>query len=145
MSNLSNSFIYSNVSLIAETKDQTGGSYNVNARSSNSPLEIAFRAAPVDSLLHFDGHTSNSPARLTLDSTYEGSFSLRTGSWFSTTVERRNEHEEDPAGKDRKRSLEYHTIRRGTADGHVLWSPSERKELGTVVLTTSNSPVALYL
>lgn len=141
----SNGFIHSNVSLVADTKDSTGGSYNVIAHSSNSPIDVTFPSAPVDSLLHVDGHTSNSPARLTLDSAYEGTFSLQTGSWFPTTVERRNEQEEDPAGKDRKRDLQFRSIRRGFTEGKVAWSPSDRKEVGTAVLTTSNSPVALYL
>ncbi|KIP08916.1 hypothetical protein PHLGIDRAFT_103532, partial [Phlebiopsis gigantea 11061_1 CR5-6] len=97
----SNAHIQSNVSLIAETKDITGGKFDVVARSSNGPVDVKFVTAPVDSVLHADVHTSNSPARLTLDPTYEGSFSLHTGAWFPTTVQQLNEDEEDPAGKDR--------------------------------------------
>ncbi|KIP08924.1 hypothetical protein PHLGIDRAFT_34702 [Phlebiopsis gigantea 11061_1 CR5-6] len=141
----SNGYIHSNVSLVAETKGNTGGKFNVVARSSNSPVDVKFDAAPIDSVLHVDVHTSNSPARLTLDPTYEGSFSLHTGAWFPTTVQQLNEDEEDPAGKDRKRILELRTIRRGSTEGSVAWTPSEREELGTAVLTSSNSPVALYL
>lgn len=139
------SYIHSNVSLVAETKGNTGGKFNVVARSSNSPVDVKFDTAPIDSVLHVDVHTSNSPARLTLHPTFEGSFSLHTGAWFPTTVQQRNEDEEDPAGKDRKRTLELRTIRRGSTEGSVAWTPSEREELGTAVLTSSNSPVALYL
>lgn len=140
-------FIYSNVSLIADTHDETGGSFDVIAETSNSPVELNFTTAPVDSLLHLDARSSNSPVRATLDNTYEGSFALRTSSWFPVQVEVADKDAKDPVGRGRKRQVEMHSIRRGIAEGKAVWTPSEEeeKELGRVTLTTSNSPVALYL
>ena len=140
----SSSPLHSNISLIAATDNETGGSFRVFTKTSNSPLNVNFTSAPVDSLLHFDGATSNSPAHLSLHSTYEGSFALRSSAFFQPRVEAR-EDVEDPAGKGRRRNVEIRSIRRGTTEGKVTWESSGDRELGNVELRTSNMPVTLAL
>ena len=103
-----------------------------------------FTSAPVNSLLHYSGATSNSPAHLGLHSTYEGTFALRSSAFFQPRVEAR-EDVEDPAGKGRRRNVEIRSIRRGTAAGKVTWEPEKERELGSVELRSSNMPVVLVL
>lgn len=133
-----------NISLIATTDNETGGSFRVLARTYNSPIYFNFNSAPVNSLLHVDGATSNSPAYLNLHSTYEGSFELQ-GSTFVQPRVNASEGIEDPAGKGRKRNVEVHNIRRGTVEGEVTWEPSEGRKLGSAKLSSRNSPVVLAL
>ncbi|EKM51556.1 uncharacterized protein PHACADRAFT_150026 [Phanerochaete carnosa HHB-10118-sp] len=137
--------LYSNFSLISTTKSENGGSFRVNTKTINSPLNVNFTSAPVDSLLHFKGATSNSPAYVSLHSTYEGSFTLRSSSLLQPRIEQR-EDVEDPAGKDRRRNVEIYSIRRGIAEGKVTWVPAEtEKVLGSVGLRSSNMPVVLVV
>lgn len=134
-----------NVSLIADTDDEAGGAFRVDAKTSNSPVELRVPTAPVDSQLNLRVHTANGPARVALHNTFEGRFRLQTGVWWATSVERADEHEADPAGKGRRRRVEFSSIRRGVTEGTARWVPAEERELGVVEVTTSNSPIALVL
>jgi hypothetical protein len=142
--NHSCSVLHSNFTLVADTDDQIGGAFNVSARTSNSPLNIGFNAAPVDSRLHLDARTSNSPARVSLHPTFEGAFELATGRWFTHHVEER-EDVEDPAGKGRKRYVVLTLVRPGMGRGTVSWGSPNDHGPGKVTLRTSNSPVALVV
>ena len=80
-----------------------------------------------------------------LDLTYEGTFFLRTSTWFPINVRGDNDVE-DPAGRDRTRTVEVTSVSRGKTEGKVEWVPAEEdKQLGSFVLTTSNSPISLSL
>ena len=138
------SIIKTNLTLIATTDDHSGGAYKVSTKTSNSPLDLVFLDAPVDSLLHFDAQTSNSPARAALHPTFEGGFKVETGAWFRTDVETRDGIE-DPAGKGRERSVKIHSVRRGIVEGTARWVPSEDRVLGSASVKTSNSPVHLIV
>lgn len=138
------SVIGSNLTLLSAADDHTGGKFKVNARTSNSPLEVSYFSAPVDSVLNFEGHTSNSPARVVAHKTFEGSFFLRSSTWFPVTVDH-DDTVEDPAGKGRQRSVQVNKVSRGVTEGTVAWLPTEEKEVGSIVLTSSNSPVHLAL
>ena len=116
----------------------------MNTRTSNSPLAVAFSEAPVDSVLRFEGHTSNSPAKAVAHRTFEGDFFLRTSSWFPVNLDH-DDTVEDPAGKGRKRDFALKRVNKGTSEGTVKWLPAETRELGSIVLTTSNSPISLKL
>lgn len=136
--------MFANVTLVSTAEGHTGGNFKVSTHTSNSPLNTTFLDAPVDSVLDFEGHASNSPAYARTHPTFEGEFHLRTSAWFPVTVQA-DEGVEDPAGKDRKRIFELRKVNRGTAEGNVKWLPEEEKTLGKVVLTTSNSPISLNL
>lgn len=140
----SNSPLRTNISMIATTDDEDGSAFNVLAHTSNSPLHVAFVSAPVDSLLHFDGATSNSPAHAALHATYEGAFTLRGSTFFQPRVEQRADVE-DPTGAGRKRNVLVRSVARGVVQGDVYWEGDKDKALGSVQLRSSNMPVTLLV
>ncbi|KAH9948010.1 hypothetical protein B0H21DRAFT_735738 [Amylocystis lapponica] len=140
----SNSPIGSNISLVSGADDGTGGSFHVLATTSNSPLAIAFPVSPVDSILHFTAHTSNSPARAVLHKTFEGAFSLKSSPWFGSVVNADNDAE-DPAGRGRRRVVDVQRVSRGVVEGSARWSPAQENQRGWVEVTTSNMGVTLDL
>lgn len=100
-----------------------------------------YDTSPVDSILHYKGDTSNSPATVTLHSAYEGSFKLES-SVMSPIIDRGNA--EDPSGKGRRRTIDIHRTGRSIASGEIYWG-SAKKETGNVVIRTSNSPAKIRL
>ncbi|KAJ3531475.1 hypothetical protein NM688_g7570 [Phlebia brevispora] len=110
--------ISSNITLLSSTGDHMGGRFNVTVTSSNSPLDITYADAPVDSVLTFRGHTSNSPAQLTLHETFEGDVALHTTAWFPITADY-DDTVEDPAGRDRSRKSTLGAVVRGNSYGKV--------------------------
>ena len=91
--------IDSEVTLQSTAASSTGGTFDVSARTSNSPLSLTVVDAPVEHALALNAHTSNSPARVTLHPTYEGAFDVRSSRWFRSTVEWDAEAA-DPAGRE---------------------------------------------
>ncbi|GJE88415.1 hypothetical protein PsYK624_044980 [Phanerochaete sordida] len=140
----SNSPLNANISLVSTSDKATGGSFNIVTHTSNSPLSVNFTTSPVDSLLHFSGSTSNSPAHVALDAAYEGSFALHGARFFPPRVEERT-GVADPAGKDRTRTVAVKSIVRGVVDGEVTWDPSENRQFGSVELRSSNMPIVLVV
>jgi hypothetical protein len=125
----SNAPLTSNLTLLSES---TGGKFLVSTETSNSPLEVRFAEAPVDSVLHFAGGTSNSPAYAQLDPTYEGRFHLQS-SIFKPRVDVLP-NVQDPKGEHRERKVEFSRVGKEVA-GTVRWAGDEGK--GTVELKTS--------
>lgn len=132
------------MSLASTTKSGTGGSFDLAVKSSNAPVNIETVKSPVDSVLHLHASTSNAALTAKTHPTYEGAFSIRTSS-FSNAVVRMDEEQDDPAGKGRKRSLEIRSVRKGTNEGNVTWPPIDDREMGSINLSTSNSPAYLLL
>ncbi|GLB37340.1 putative expressed protein [Lyophyllum shimeji] len=120
--------------------NQQGGRYLVAATTSNSPLAVKFQTSPLDSTLKLVAGTSNSPALVSLDPAYEGTFSLSTSN-YSPLLNRRTV--EDPSGKGRKRVVQARNYSRGVLKGSVSWSA--RAGSGTVEVKSSNSSVTLEL
>ena len=135
--------IDSSVYLQSNTSSATGGKYDVLARTSNGPLDLSVLDAPVDHTLTLDAQTSNVGARVSLHKTFEGSFDLQSSRWFRPTVEW-DQDVEDPAGKDRTRSVEFHSIRGGSAQGNAWWEKGNENK-GSAKVVTSNAPVRLQL
>lgn len=80
---------------------------------------------------------------MTLHPAYEGTFALRSSN-LNPRVEQGRPA--DPAGKDRKRTVDVRTIARNNVYGKVYWKASSaRKEESYVKVTTSNSPAVLRL
>ncbi|KIM36769.1 hypothetical protein M413DRAFT_13744 [Hebeloma cylindrosporum] len=139
----SNSPLKALVSLTSAS--DVGGAFNVTATTSNGPLGVGFPASPVDSKLILSAKTSNSPLAVSLNPAYEGSFNLRTSSWFKAEA---NVDKEvvDPSGKDRKRNVVIKDVGRGSLSGSVNWEGEEGREIeGSVDLSTSNFHVRVEL
>lgn len=115
----------------------------MSTSTSNSPLDVTFPAAPVDSKLHYDGRTSNSPARVSLNPAYEGTFDVKT-SIFSASIKVDNTVQ-DPKGEDRKRQVVSRSIRGRQVTGYVRWYDEDVGNLGSVKLRSSNMPAELSL
>ncbi|KAI0087035.1 hypothetical protein BDY19DRAFT_995456 [Irpex rosettiformis] len=128
--------------LTSTAADQKQGSFNVDVQTSNSPLDVKFNDAPVDSRVTFIGKTSNSHALATLHETFEGKFSVSTGRWFEAGVH--VEKKEDPSGKGRERHVSQIGSHRGHAEGKAFWGDADILGPGYAELTTSNSPAHLY-
>jgi len=140
-----NSPIRSSISLVSLTEDQTGGSFDVAATTSNGPIDIIYPSAPVNSTLTFSGHSSNSPVHATLHKAYEGSFDLATSFWAQPSV-RYDDGAEDPSGAGRRRIVETSVVQKGHAAGRVYWEgPGARKDAGSMKLSTSNAGISLVL
>lgn len=135
--------ITSNLTLLSSADNHTGGKFKVTVATSNGPVNITTTGAPVGSILNLEGHTSNAPANARVHETYEGTFFLRSS---AATVDY-DDTIEDPAGEGRKRIVYSNEVSRKPAytEGTVRWLPTEQKELGSIVLTTSDSPVHLAL
>lgn len=137
----SNSRISSRVSLLTthDLRPQPkGGHFKVRATSSNGRLEVGFPTSPIDSLLDFEGKTSNSVADVSLHAAYEGSFLLTS----SGSVALDNEHAADPTGKGRYRTVSTTQKTRNSIEGLVFWGHEwnhhDSSETGRAVVTTSN-------
>lgn len=134
----SNGPVYGNISLLATTKDHTGGKFLVDAFTNNSPLHIGFADAPVDSTLRFVGLTTHSPALAVMHPTFQGDFLVKS-SLFGPKVDI-TQGLEDPKGEDRTRTVEASKVGNQIV-GKVFWGSEEESkdafghaELGSTLL-----------
>ncbi|KAF9445068.1 hypothetical protein P691DRAFT_735594 [Macrolepiota fuliginosa MF-IS2] len=123
-------------------KKSTVTNFDVTGATSNSPLNIAFDDAPLNSILAFRASTSNSPAEVTLHPTFEGHFSLQS-SLFSPVVHR-SPSVEDPAGKGRRRYIRFGNVR-NYVSGDVSWGSEDAEGRGEADIRSSNARVTLNL
>jgi len=121
----SNSPVYGNISLLATTKDHTGGKFAVDAFTSNSPLHIGFADAPVDSNLRFIGLTSNSPTIAIMHPTFQGDFLVKS-TLFGPKVDI-TEGLKDPKGEDRTRTVDASKVGKQIV-GKVFWGSEEESK-----------------
>ncbi|KII95591.1 hypothetical protein PLICRDRAFT_129440 [Plicaturopsis crispa FD-325 SS-3] len=112
--------------------------YAVNVATTNAALTVNYLEQPLDSVLAFDGRTSNGPASALLPPAYEGSFALTSSGKYPRVEE---ERVRDPAGLGRGRSVEQRMLAR-TLSGNIWWG-DRRKTQGLVTLKTTNSPASL--
>ena len=127
----SNAPVCGNLSLVATTKDHSGGKFLVDAFTSHSPLHVGFADAPVDSILHFTGLTSLFPAFASLHPTYQGDLRV-TSTLFGPKVEV-NKDVKDPKGENRTRTVDLSEGRREIT-GKVFWGSEEADAFGHVEL-----------
>ncbi|KAF4598791.1 hypothetical protein EYR38_007199 [Pleurotus pulmonarius] len=137
----SNGQIRSSISLLKDTEGSSGGVYDVEAFTSNAPLDINFPTAPVDSTLSLDAKTSNGGAEVSLHPTYEGRFEL-VSSLFAPSVEK--SAVSDPSGRGRERTIQYTSLNKGILSGNVQWTGSDESD-GRVLVKSSNAKVTLKL
>ncbi|KAG8692154.1 hypothetical protein FRC08_009980 [Ceratobasidium sp. 394] len=141
--------VVSRISLLT-THDQRpqpkGGHFSVRTSTTNGQLNVKFPTTPVDSLLDFDGRTSNSPADVSLHAAYEGSFLIKTS---SASAEVDNEHARDPSGKGRYRTITTTKSSKSEIKGKIFWGyekdHEEGAETGRAVIQTTNGWARLRL
>ncbi|KAI0305350.1 hypothetical protein B0F90DRAFT_1815577 [Multifurca ochricompacta] len=106
-------------------RTSNSGGFVVSAQTSNSPLDVKFSDHAADATLKLDARTSNSPAKVHLHPSFEGTFKLRT-SIFGVNVNP-DVKVEDPAGRGRKRRVNVKTIGRGAriVHGDAAWVSEE--------------------
>ena len=131
------------MTLQSTTASSTGVTFGVSAHTSNAPLALTVVDAPLEHTLALNARTSNSPARVTLHTTYEGTFEARSSRWFRPTVEWDAEAK-DPAGEGRNRRVQVRRVRGESVEGSAAWAEGG-EERGHVVVETSNSPLRLKL
>ncbi|KAF7352086.1 hypothetical protein MVEN_01171400 [Mycena venus] len=93
---------------------------------------------PVDSALNLMARTSNAAAEVHLHPAYQGFFRVSTSAHFVPSVTQVDESGED------KRQIEYSAVRGREVHGYV-YLKEKNKELGRVVLSTSNAPAELFV
>ncbi|KAI0249770.1 hypothetical protein BJV78DRAFT_1129034 [Lactifluus subvellereus] len=141
-----NSPLVADLSLFSTHENKTSGAFVVNTHTSNSPLEVDFLDQAPDSLLKFDAHTRNAPARVRLHPSFEGRFELKTS--ILPSVVTPDDDVEDPAGRGRKRTVNV-TVGHGAwiVHGDAAWVPEdpELAPAGKVKVSTRNAPLLLQL
>ena len=124
-----------------DSSQSTGGSFNVNTRTSNKALSITYDASPFDSILRHKAQTSNSPATVHLHSAYEGPFSFRSSNIPPSIIDN---HVSDPSGQGRPRSVNIFRTRDHTM-GKVYWGSDKQLDGANVDISSSNSRAQLIL
>ncbi len=130
------------MSLISNTSSASEGNFHVVGRTSNAPLSLTFVDAPVDSSLSLAASTSNSPARVVLHKTYEGTFDLASSLVFRPEVEWSPVN--DPTERDRHRRVRLDATKGTRVHGGVSWEEGG-EDRGSAVIETTNSPLRLVL
>ncbi|KAJ3535088.1 hypothetical protein NM688_g7029 [Phlebia brevispora] len=143
----SNSPITAQISLVSALQGGTGSSFKTTTKTTNGPLNVSFLTAPLDSVLQFEGSTSNAPASAAMHYTYEGDIYLSSGGLFAPKI-MADESSQDPAGRGRQRTVQltsFNPANRGTLEAKVRWGAEGGRPLGSVEMSTSNSPITLTL
>ncbi|KIP08995.1 hypothetical protein PHLGIDRAFT_126598 [Phlebiopsis gigantea 11061_1 CR5-6] len=137
----SNRQIISAVNLVSNlptVRYRSGGSFNIEANTSNARLALDFPTAPVDSVVNVLARTSNMKATINMHPTWEGEFQVTTSNEMVAVY---NSHPADPSGKGReKRVTAVGSWQK--SEGVVLWDGTY---MGSLRLHTSNAPVELYV
>ncbi|KAH7883256.1 hypothetical protein F5I97DRAFT_215751 [Phlebopus sp. FC_14] len=124
------------------TPSGMGGAFDVNARTLNAPVVMAYTSSPVDSILRSMASTLNSPARMTLPAAFEGEFELESRH-AEPSVEQRSM--EDPTGQGRHRRVNQSSL----ADrllGSTRWTDvATGHKTSKATVKTSNSPAQLVI
>ncbi|EMD33258.1 hypothetical protein CERSUDRAFT_118300 [Gelatoporia subvermispora B] len=139
----SNSRIDTIIELNSTSANGTDGTFTVDARTSNAPIDVSTRSAPVGHALALTAETSNSPVTVALSPTWEGTFDVRTSSLFTSSVDVHTDIP-DPAGQGRIRRAFVRGVTRGHVEGFAEWEEG-RRTVGRVNIGTSNSPLKLYV
>uniref|UniRef100_A0A8H7Y943 Uncharacterized protein n=1 Tax=Psilocybe cubensis TaxID=181762 RepID=A0A8H7Y943_PSICU len=132
----SNAAIDANINLFSSSG--SGGTFTVNAETSNQPLKIAFPNAPSGSTLDLQASTQNGQASVILDAAYAGSFDVQTSAFEDAKV---NVVRPNVDG----RHVNFSGEGRGETAGTVSWDNQSSSGAGKVVVSTTNGQATLYL
>lgn len=109
--------------------------------TTNEPLNIVLKDAPIASTIRLIAETSNAPATVSAPSTFEGSFSLTSRN--GEQLIQQPHKVIDPSGEGRERVVVTRRLSKIAIGGDVHWST--RKGPGTISIKTSHAPVAISL
>jgi len=144
-----NGLISSDIFLYTPTDSKHNGKYNVVAQNGNSPNQLRFRDAPVDSVLNVTSETAMAESYVKLHETFEGMFTLKSTPFQTPVVDMPNGKVEDPAGKNRERRVKFSEAGSGTVKGVVSWvgddGEDDEKEVGNVKISTAFGEAKLVL
>ena len=116
----------------------------MHAHTTNGPIKIIYDDSPVDSVLKFGAHTTNSPVHAVLHPAYEGTFCLQTT--LCEVILDPLRDIEDPSGLGRKRRLLTHSVSKQVESGGVEWSPSRSDgRAGSVDIKTTDNLIKLSI
>jgi hypothetical protein len=137
---VSHSLLDAKVSLV--TNAHSGGDFVVSGTTSNGRLAIAVPGSPAGSKLSLAARTSNEPAEVHLHNAYQGSFDISTSN-FKPEVKQVDE-------KGDQRQIEYEGSGGGRRGGNgavkgYVYEEEKNRELGNVVVRTSNAPAVLWI
>ncbi|KAF8320797.1 hypothetical protein DL93DRAFT_2073514 [Clavulina sp. PMI_390] len=117
------------------------GDFDVEVKTSNSPVDLRVPVAPIGHKLRLSSRTSNSRSVAKIFRSFEGAFRLHTSN-APFTVHKDVTSDHDPAGKGRKPTLQVN-IQKRDASGKFYWGDEEVHSSSEVEITTSNGPVDL--
>ena len=126
--------------------------YNIRATTTNAVLSLDFLQPPDYSqlsslpILDIIGKTSNSPAELSLQLPFEGSFDISTSPNYQADFSSGSTPKGDPLGLERQRRIDLTTNTEPRKEGRVYWGDlDDGRELGRVELLTSNGQASLHI
>ncbi|KAF7798870.1 hypothetical protein EIP86_010098 [Pleurotus ostreatoroseus] len=131
----SNAPILSHFTLASAGAEGEGGMFKIRTITTNERLSVDVDRAPLSSKLDLVAQTSNSPARVRLDTTFEGTFVAST----SNAAAKVDWSRADPAGLNRDRRVTSYAYP-GHVQGTVAW---DYEHMGRVEVRTTNAPVVL--
>lgn len=99
----------------------TGGKFDVDASTTNGPIDLKFIKSPVSALLRGKAKSTIGPVKVALAPEYEGHFSGSSVIGGATVVDR---NVEDPEGKGRHREVLQRRAGQ-SVDGSVFWVESD--------------------
>ncbi|PAV24285.1 hypothetical protein PNOK_0135300 [Pyrrhoderma noxium] len=150
-SDSANTDVDTNSNINTNAEPETGGSFLIDARTSNNNLDVRIKQQPLSSSLHLNGRTSNAPVRVYLPVTYEGQFMVRTN-FLDPHVVIAEKRVEDPAGLGRWRDVDVRKEMDWIIEGSVAWVDARVKsgggggrDRGYVSVQTNLAPATLYL
>ena len=74
--------IDSTIGLFSTTSTSVGGSFQIDVRSSDAPLNLVLSSVPVDSFRHASARMTNAHATASLHPVFEGTYALYTSPWY---------------------------------------------------------------
>ncbi|KAF9440564.1 hypothetical protein P691DRAFT_95307 [Macrolepiota fuliginosa MF-IS2] len=122
--------------------------FDVTGATSNSPLNIAFNNAWLNSTLALETSTWNSPAEATLHLMFESRFSLQSSLFIlvihSCSLKFVGSLVEDPTGKGRRHYIKYGNVR-NYVSGDVSWDSGHAEGNGEANIRSPKVRVMLNL
>lgn len=124
--------------------------YTIHAATTNAGLNLAF-LQPSDScpsvpVLDIVGNTSNGPAELLLQPSFEGAFEVSTSPNYRASFSSGSTPESDPLGLGRQQLIDFATNVKSRKEGLVYWGDlDDGRELGRVELSTLNGQASLHI
>lgn len=127
---------------LSTSEDEFAGDFLVETSTANAPLAVKILSLPAGGKLGYSGKTVHAPADVVLPTSYEGTFRLSTLFFKPELVAR--DGVEDPAGRERKRTVNFHKLAPSGVEGEVYWGEKgDDTPGGWVDIETKLAPVSL--